>query len=63
MAIFKDAKLRTDYEHYTHLKDALAASKSDEAKKAARELQKSLASISEGKKLLIKLLKSPAVLN
>ena len=42
MAIFKDAKLGTAYEHYLHLKDALVASKSDEAKKAAAALQKAM---------------------
>ena len=42
MAMFKDAKLGTAYEHYIHLKDALVASKSDEAKKGAAELQTSL---------------------
>jgi hypothetical protein len=50
MAMFKDEKLGSAYEHYLHLKDALVASKSDEAKKAAGELQKSLASLSNGKK-------------
>jgi ABC-type cobalt transport system substrate-binding protein len=46
---FKDEKLGTAYSHYIHLKDALVASKSDEAKKAAAELQKSLASLSNAK--------------
>lgn len=41
-AMFKDAKLGTAYEHYIHLKDALVASKSDEATKTGTELQKSL---------------------
>jgi len=50
MAMFKDEKLGGAYEHYLHLKDALIASKGDEAKKAAVELQKSLASLSNGKK-------------
>ena len=35
MAMFKDAKLGKAYEHYVHLKDALVASKPDEAKKGA----------------------------
>ena len=46
MAIFKDAKLGTAYEHYLHVKDALVASKSDEAKKGAAELHKALKEIS-----------------
>lgn len=49
MAMFKDAKLGAAYEHYAHLKDALVASKSDEAKKTATELQKALTSVSSGK--------------
>lgn len=48
--MFKDEKLGAAYAHYVHLKDALVASKSDEAKKAATELQKSLASLSNSKK-------------
>lgn len=48
--MFKDEKVGTAYAHYVHLKDALVASKSDEAKKAASELQKSLASLSNAKK-------------
>ncbi|MBA4145428.1 MAG: hypothetical protein C0523_06685, partial [Cytophaga sp.] len=32
MFTFKDAKLGAAYEHYIHLKDALVASKTDEAK-------------------------------
>lgn len=39
---FKDPKLAVAYAHYTHLKDALVASKADEAKKASEELKKSL---------------------
>lgn len=42
MVMFKDAKLGKAYEHYLHLKDALVASKADESKKAAGELQKAL---------------------
>ena len=49
-AMFKDGRLGSAYEHYLHLKDALVASNGDEAKKAARELQKSLVSITNGKK-------------
>ena len=49
-AKFKDDKLGTAYAHYIHLKDALVASNSDEAKKAAAELQKSLASLPNAKK-------------
>jgi len=48
--MFNDEKLGAAYAHYVHLKDALVASKSDEAKKAATELQKSLASLSNAKK-------------
>jgi hypothetical protein len=50
IAMFKDATLGTAYEHYTHLKDALVASNQSEAKKAADALQKSLGSVTEGKK-------------
>ncbi len=46
IAMFKDAKLGTAYEHYIHLKDALVASKSDDAKNAATELQKALKEVS-----------------
>ena len=48
--MFKDEKTGTAYSHYVHLKDALVASKPDEAKKAASELQKSLASLGNAKK-------------
>lgn len=48
--MFKDEKIGTAYSHYVHLKDALVASKADEAKKAASELQKSLASLSNATK-------------
>ncbi len=48
--MFKDEKIGTAYSHYLHLKDALVASKSDEAKKAAPELQKSLTSLNNSKK-------------
>ena len=46
MVMFKDAKLGTAYEHYLHLKDALVASNSDDAKKGATELQKALKEVS-----------------
>jgi hypothetical protein len=46
MAMFKDAKLSVAYEHYVHVKDALVASKGDEAKKGATELQKALQDVS-----------------
>jgi len=46
IAMFKDAKLGAAYEHYLHLKDALVASKSDDAKKGAGELQKALKDVS-----------------
>lgn len=49
MVMFKDAKIGKAYEHYLHLKDALVASKSDKAKNAAGELQKSLAGVTNGK--------------
>jgi len=45
MAMFKDAKLSVAYEHYVHVKDALVASKGDEAKKGAIELQKALKNV------------------
>src|SRR6187402_2852113 len=45
-AMFKDAKLGVAYGHYIHLKDALVASKGDEARKNASELQKALKDIS-----------------
>ena len=48
--MFKDDKIGAVYAHYVHLKDALVASKGDEAKKAAAELQKSLAPLSNTKK-------------
>ena len=50
MAMFKDAKVGTAYQHYTQLKDALVASKIGEAKKMAGELQKALALAPGGKK-------------
>lgn len=48
--MFKDGKTGTAYEHYAHLKDALVASNQGEAKKAAEQLQKALASVKDGKK-------------
>lgn len=39
---FKDAKLGTAYSLYLNVKDALVASNTDEAKKAAGELEKAL---------------------
>jgi hypothetical protein len=47
---FKDKSIETSYGHYLRLKDALVASKSDEAKLAAGELHKALASLPNGKK-------------
>lgn len=46
---FKDEKIGASYEHYLQLKNALIASNSGEAKKAAAELQKSLSAIPAGK--------------
>jgi len=48
--MFTDEKVGAAYSHYLHLKDALVASKSVEAKKAASELQKSLTTLSNAKK-------------
>jgi hypothetical protein len=50
MAMFKDAKLGTAYEHYVRLKDALVASKNEDAQKIASELRKALAPLANGKK-------------
>lgn len=47
--MFKDKDMGTAYSHYIHLKEALVASQSDEAKEAANKLQESLASIEGGK--------------
>lgn len=49
-ATFKDAKVGAAYGHYIHLKDALVASNADQAQKSASDLQKSLRSLSDGKK-------------
>jgi len=46
---FKDAKMETAYKDYIQLKNALVASKADEAKEAAGKLKTSLASVKEGK--------------
>lgn len=46
---FKDAQVETAYKNYLQLKDALVASKTDEAKDAAGKLKTSLASVKEGK--------------
>ncbi|MBA4058476.1 MAG: hypothetical protein C0490_27410, partial [Marivirga sp.] len=45
-AMFKDARLGAAYEHYLHVKDALVASKTDDAKMGATELQKALKDVS-----------------
>jgi hypothetical protein len=47
---FKDETIGTVYVHYIHLKDALVASNADASQKAAGELEKSLASVTNGKK-------------
>lgn len=49
VVMFKDAKLGKAYENYIGLKDALVASNQDDAKKAASELQNSLANVNNGK--------------
>lgn len=46
---FKDAKVETAYKNYIQLKNALVASKTDEAKEAAGKLKTSLASVNDGK--------------
>lgn len=46
---FKDAKVETAYKNYIQLKNALVASKADEAKAAAGKLKTSLASVKDGK--------------
>src|SRR5690348_3947445 len=48
--MFNDKKLGIAYTHYIHLKDALIASNSSEAKKAASALQISLDKVGNGKK-------------
>jgi hypothetical protein len=52
MVIFKDAKLGAAYEHYIHIKDALVASKTDEAKMGAGELQKVLKEVNGSAKAI-----------
>ncbi|MEQ9442773.1 MAG: DUF3347 domain-containing protein [Cyclobacteriaceae bacterium] len=46
--MFKDKKLGIAYGHYIHLKEALVASQTDEAKKAATKLEASLGSVNNG---------------
>jgi hypothetical protein len=46
---FKDGKVEVAYKDYIQLKNALVASKTDEAKDAAAKLKTSLASVKEGK--------------
>src|SRR6478609_351085 len=46
---FKDAKVETAYKDYIQLKNALVASKAEEAKDAAGKLKTSLASVKDGK--------------
>ncbi len=53
MPLFKDAKLGTSYTHYIHVKNALVASNSTEAKKMASELNTALASVSNGSKAAV----------
>ena len=45
---FKDKNLGTAYGHYIHLKEALVASQTDEAKKAAIKLEASLGEVDKG---------------
>jgi hypothetical protein len=45
---FNDEKMNYAYDQYLKLKDALVLSKADDAKKAAGELQKSLAKVANG---------------
>jgi len=49
-ASFKDAKMDLAYKQYIQLKDALVASKAEEAKKFGTQLQQSLLALNEGKK-------------
>ena len=49
-ASFKDAKIDLAYKQYIQLKDALVASKADEAKKFGAQLQQSLLALNNGKK-------------
>lgn len=50
---FKDTKVETAYKNYIQLKNALVASKADEAKDAAGKLKTSLASVKEGKNAMV----------
>ncbi|HEY4654325.1 MAG TPA: DUF3347 domain-containing protein [Cyclobacteriaceae bacterium] len=52
MVMFKDAKLGAAYEYYIHIKDALVASKTDEAKMGAGELQKALKDVNGSAKAI-----------
>ena len=52
MVMFKDAKLGAAYEHYIHIKEALVASKTDEAKAGAGELQKALKDVNGSAKAI-----------
>lgn len=49
-ASFKDSKMDMAYKQYIQLKDALVASKADEAKKFGSQLQQSLTALNNGKK-------------
>lgn len=49
---FEDEKLGSAYVHYIHLKDALVGSNAIEAKRAATELEKILATVPHAKKAL-----------
>jgi hypothetical protein len=49
-ASFKDSKIDLAYKQYIQLKDALVASKGDEAKKFGTQLQQTLTALSNGKK-------------
>jgi hypothetical protein len=62
--MFKDAKLGAAYEHYLHVKDALVASKTEDAKKGATELQTVLKDVSGSGKALeatAKLVSAPSI--
>lgn len=50
MAMFKDSQLGKAYESYIQLKDALVASKAEDARKSANELQKTLKGLDNSKK-------------
>lgn len=63
MVMFKDAKIGKAYEYYLRLKDALVASNQEDAKKAAGELQKSLAGVKDGKMVIDEVVKVAAAAN